>query len=399
MPYVGVGWAYVDNPFYDPLDATALDLATTGGHSAQFDVDGGLALTLPLGAQRGDAALFGRYSVWSGAARAAGWDLGLRLGWSYELSDGVEGGLQLHAIASAIDTFPEDDVRYGEARLTLRWARPVVGIHRLQARIGVGLRHRPDRIGDRGRGEIGRSDQLLRARVGLRTTRWAGIAFEPAYTLDLTRPRGDARPIDTHAMTLRASRPLGPVGGSVTVSGWLRAFDDVPARSARADRGAMLGARLSRVIWPGLEVAGRYRYLRSTSDAATGRYVQHFAGLEAFVWWPDAPSKAPSTAHGARPLPTTAGWIFRHRAQRAKSIALVGDFNDWSPARHPLTGPDRDGWWSVVLPLEPGRYTYMFVVDGDRFERPADAPRYADDGFGGEVGVLYVVPTDEAAGR
>ena len=78
-------------------------------------------------------------------------------------------------------------------------------------------------------------------------------------------------------------------------------------------------------------------------------------------------------------------------------MALVGDFNGWSKDSHPLSGPDRWGWWSITIDLPAGRHGYMFVVDGDRFVRPADAPRYASDGFGGEVGVIFVLP--DTAGR
>ena len=42
-------------------------------------------------------------------------------------------------------------------------------------------------------------------------------------------------------------------------------------------------------------------------------------------------------------------------APQAASVALVGDFNDWDPARAPMHAA-RDGVWATVIPLAPGRY-------------------------------------------
>ena len=40
--------------------------------------------------------------------------------------------------------------------------------------------------------------------------------------------------------------------------------------------------------------------------------------------------------------------------------------NGWNPAQTPLEQTS-DGAWTVTLPLQPGRYEYQFVVDGDRW--------------------------------
>jgi 1,4-alpha-glucan branching enzyme len=48
-------------------------------------------------------------------------------------------------------------------------------------------------------------------------------------------------------------------------------------------------------------------------------------------------------------------------APSAKSVELVGDFNQW----HPL--PMRrlvDGWWLARLDLRHGHHQYRFLVDG-----------------------------------
>ena len=45
---------------------------------------------------------------------------------------------------------------------------------------------------------------------------------------------------------------------------------------------------------------------------------------------------------------------------------MAGDFNGWDPARTPLQEA-ASGSWTVTIPLEPGRYKYMFVVDGQQW--------------------------------
>jgi len=68
---------------------------------------------------------------------------------------------------------------------------------------------------------------------------------------------------------------------------------------------------------------------------------------------------------------------------------VVGTFNGWDPKAHPLEGPDRDGVWSLRLLLPPGRYRYMFVLDGSRWVTDPDAGASEDDGFGGRNNLLF----------
>lgn len=46
-----------------------------------------------------------------------------------------------------------------------------------------------------------------------------------------------------------------------------------------------------------------------------------------------------------------------------KSVALVGDFNNWDASANLLT-VDESGLWWAVQQLEPGTYAYQFVLDG-----------------------------------
>jgi 1,4-alpha-glucan branching enzyme len=50
-------------------------------------------------------------------------------------------------------------------------------------------------------------------------------------------------------------------------------------------------------------------------------------------------------------------------APEAKNVSLVGDFNRWEPATHPLRQmPDRA--WMISMELPHGHHRYAFLVDG-----------------------------------
>jgi 1,4-alpha-glucan branching enzyme len=70
------------------------------------------------------------------------------------------------------------------------------------------------------------------------------------------------------------------------------------------------------------------------------------------------------------------------------SVALVGDFNDWSPDATTMTRR-KDGRFSTTLSLKTGRqYRYRFLIDGDRWENDWAADAYVVNEFGSEDSVL-----------
>jgi 1,4-alpha-glucan branching enzyme len=50
-------------------------------------------------------------------------------------------------------------------------------------------------------------------------------------------------------------------------------------------------------------------------------------------------------------------------APSARSVCLVGDFNGWNPAAHPMQR-QVDGAWFIEVPLTHGHHQYLFIVDG-----------------------------------
>jgi hypothetical protein len=96
-------------------------------------------------------------------------------------------------------------------------------------------------------------------------------------------------------------------------------------------------------------------------------------------------------ARVALPSPPSPSEItFRLVAPEARSVALVGDFNDWDKNATPLQRIPKGGAWVVQLQLRPGNYAYAFVVDGERWVPDPVAPRAASDDFGVPNSVVAV---------
>lgn len=70
----------------------------------------------------------------------------------------------------------------------------------------------------------------------------------------------------------------------------------------------------------------------------------------------------------------------------AQSVAIAGSFNSWQPEQVATTG---NGGWVKELAIAPGRYEYMFVVDGQWMADP-NAKEYAPNPFGGQNSVLVI---------
>jgi 1,4-alpha-glucan branching enzyme len=64
----------------------------------------------------------------------------------------------------------------------------------------------------------------------------------------------------------------------------------------------------------------------------------------------------------------------------AAQVLLVGEFNNWDPAKHPMKIGD-DGIWRKSLFLYPGTYEYKFVVDGEWRNDPEN-PLICANSFG-----------------
>jgi hypothetical protein len=121
-------------------------------------------------------------------------------------------------------------------------------------------------------------------------------------------------------------------------------------------------------------------------------------GILAGVWRAGArrgavvvpPAPVSPVPAAARPAPAGVPAIpvtFTFYDPKAKSVCVVSSFNDWDPKKTPMTR-GQDGSWTVQVSLPQGRYEYLFLVDGSRYETDPQAYEQRQDGMGNQNAVL-----------
>jgi len=53
--------------------------------------------------------------------------------------------------------------------------------------------------------------------------------------------------------------------------------------------------------------------------------------------------------------------LFQYKSSKAKSVEIIGDFNDWTKERLQKTGKNT---FEIAIKLRPGSYAYNYLVDG-----------------------------------
>ena len=79
---------------------------------------------------------------------------------------------------------------------------------------------------------------------------------------------------------------------------------------------------------------------------------------------------------------------FEYSSPEAKEVFLAGNFNQWNTQVNPMK-KDKKGIWKATLSLEPGRYEYRFIVDGNWKDDPSCSSSVANE-FGGKNCVRIV---------
>ena len=79
---------------------------------------------------------------------------------------------------------------------------------------------------------------------------------------------------------------------------------------------------------------------------------------------------------------------FEYSAPEASEVSLVGNFNQWNSQANPMK-KDKKGIWKATLSLEPGRYEYRLIADGN-WENDPSCSRHVANEFGGENCVRIV---------
>lgn len=69
-------------------------------------------------------------------------------------------------------------------------------------------------------------------------------------------------------------------------------------------------------------------------------------------------------------------------APQAKTVHIVGDFNEWSTVKTPLKRL-KSGEFTVVVELPPGKdYQFRYLIDQTIWENDWHADRYVKSAFG-----------------
>ena len=94
----------------------------------------------------------------------------------------------------------------------------------------------------------------------------------------------------------------------------------------------------------------------------------------------------------ASPKGKTVRVTFELPAQVAHdSIAVVGDFNEWDPEKHPMKLDEKKGVWSKSISFKPGEtHEFRYIVDGTAWRNDEAADRYIANPYFCENGVLEV---------
>jgi hypothetical protein len=135
-----------------------------------------------------------------------------------------------------------------------------------------------------------------------------------------------------------------------------------PTHGARVAQLAVVGATAVLFFVGGAFLADRLPFSQGTSPAGS------------------APLVSAARSSGENQV------LFVMPAPNAKSVAVLGTFNNWEPT--PLT-ENKDGIWTASLTLPPGRYEYAFVVDGRWWGQDPLADEYVRS-FGEYSSVRYV---------
>jgi len=98
--------------------------------------------------------------------------------------------------------------------------------------------------------------------------------------------------------------------------------------------------------------------------------------------------KAKKAPAAKKSRPSAAAIEFTVMAPEAREVFLVGDFNGWQTEGFQMR-KFKDGVCRKKVQLKPGRYEYLFLVDGDWRTDPRNVARCTNP-FGRENSIIEI---------
>ncbi|MEX0775560.1 MAG: AAA family ATPase [Phycisphaeraceae bacterium] len=198
-----------------------------------------------------------------------------------------------------------------------------------------------------------------------RLSEWL-ISHPPSYNETITGELADP------------GQPTVPVTANVSNPALSRAAELVERARALSARTAALSGRISHNhpdSEPDEPGQGRHpgaaasRPLANTAPAlAPAPSMPSIFSLPPLVPPRDRLAEKLSRLYGVRQ--TSQGLLFVQPVGEAHTMAIAGEFNDWSAETHPMRLDERLGIWQTCLKINPGRYRYRLVVDGNWVHDP-----------------------------
>lgn len=167
----------------------------------------------------------------------------------------------------------------------------------------------------------------------------------------------------------------------------------LPSVSPPAGFAARVRGRLAVVKHGLLQQAWEWLFASRQLQWNVGGALAAAAVLFIAVWWVGslfvhAPGQV-SVATQQQPEESTVLVRLILHQPEADSVAVAGDFNGWNPERTRLQRAE-GGLWTVTVLLKPGRYHYMYVVDGRQWIADPLTSERSFDGFGAQNAVLEI---------
>ena len=103
-----------------------------------------------------------------------------------------------------------------------------------------------------------------------------------------------------------------------------------------------------------------------------------------------APQAAPAKkAAAAKTIKKVTLGLPKEAVAKAKTVAVVGDFNNWAVEAAIELKKQKDGSFKTTVELEGGKeYQYRFLLNGETWENAWDAPKYVSTPFGVDNSVV-----------
>lgn len=82
--------------------------------------------------------------------------------------------------------------------------------------------------------------------------------------------------------------------------------------------------------------------------------------------------------------------VLYYKGKDARSVAVIGSFNNWNPKGYELEWKGDLGRWALKLHLQPGKHDYVFLINGEKVYPDPDADMIQEDDFGNRNSVLFI---------